>query len=247
MWSACLNNVPNLPVRRFHQSGAPMLYSSAGPNGALLASILAVQRGRAIDLWTSDNAGRYGKVARLTGTEGNMPHTLGEACLLVGAKACGTTTDVLGWFPDTLSRLGDWLARGPGRNTRVRIGFLDPDNYAEGQTQVSPNDHSHWLRVLATGTQNVLSVMFSGCQNRGPGNAARNQRLASFHSDELARYPQSLVFEHGNFQTGVKIRWPEQSMNRIVADLRQRVAVSWRGWHAAMGPLTVHVNGQQSN
>jgi len=223
------------------------VYPSAGPNGALLAAMLAVQRRREIHLWINDNAERYGKVAAQASTEGNAAGTLGNAAMLLEARAAGTTTDVLGWFPDTIARLGGWLRDGQGRNAVIRIGFLDPDNYAEGKTQVSPHAHRDWLRVLATGSQNVLSAVFSGCQNRGSGNAARNQRLASFHGDEVALYPRSLVFEHGNFQTGVKIRWPEQSRDHVVGDLERQVRATWRAWHPSLGSLTVHIDGHCAN
>jgi len=244
MWSLCLNNVPNLPVRPFYQSEGLSVYESAGPNGALLAAMLAAQNGREIHLWINDNAERYGRVPPRPSAEGQASGTLSDAAILLGVRATGTTTDVLGWFPDTLPRLGGWLGDGPGRNATALVGFLDPDNYAEGNTQVSATDHRHWLRVLATRAQYVLSAVFSGCQNRGRGNAARNQRLAWFHSDEVELYPQSLVFEYGNFQTGVKVRWPVESNSRVVADLRQRVDAAWRGWHSSLGPLAVHINGQ---
>jgi len=41
--------------------------------------------------------------------------------------------------------------------------------------------------------------------------------------DELALYPGSLVFEYGNFQIGVKIRWPRDSCASIASQLRRRI------------------------
>src|SRR5688572_2920262 len=45
-WSLCLNNRPSLEVRPFYQKAERRLYVSGGPNGALLASMLALQSGR---------------------------------------------------------------------------------------------------------------------------------------------------------------------------------------------------------
>jgi len=59
MWSLCMKNSPKLPVRPFHQTDGRLLFDSGGPNGALLASLLAVQSGRTILLWINDNAERY--------------------------------------------------------------------------------------------------------------------------------------------------------------------------------------------
>ena len=226
-WSLSIRNRPNLPVHPFDLQYPDHSYESAGPNGALLAAMLGAQRNRAIHLWINDNAERYGTVRQAAGVE---PDTLTGAGLLVGLQATGSTSDVIGLFPSTIARLTDWLAKGSGRGTTVRVGFLDPDNYAEGQTQVSPADHQHWLRVLAKDSTHVLSATFSGCQNRGPGNLARNQRLASFHKDEVALYPLSIVFEYGNFQTGVKVRWPDGSIRQVVAELRRCVEAAWCGW-----------------
>jgi hypothetical protein len=213
MWSLCLKNLPRLPIRPFHQTEGRFLFDSGGPNGALLASLLAVQSGRKIHLWINDNAERY------RGIQSPVPDgevdELTAAGALLGVEHAGSAARVVGWFPDTISRLAAWLDEWTGRTTKIRIGFLDPDNYAEGDTQVSSFDHRQWLRTLATDCLAVLSATFSGCQNRGQGNAKRNQRLVSFHSDEMALYPESLVFEHGNFQTGVKIRWPEHSSARV--------------------------------
>jgi hypothetical protein len=164
--------------------------------------------------------------------------------LLLRVQAAGSAAEVTGLFPGTIRDLDGWLTHGPGQNTTVRVGFLDPDNYAEGQAQVSPLDHQRWLRVLAKNSVHVLSAIFSGCQNRGAGNVARNQRLASFHRDEVFLYPESIVFEYGNFQTGVKVRWPEVSIHQLTAELRRHVESAWHGWGGSLGTLTVHLNGQ---
>ena len=241
MWSVCFQNANGVPVCAFYERDGRLFYKSAGPNGALVAAMLAVQQRRRIDLWLNDNGERYCCVST-----SDSPDTLTIAGRLLGMETRGSAENARGWFPDTIPRLEKWIAEGPGKGASVRIGFLDPDNYAEGGTQVSPQDHQHWLRALAGKAENVLSAMFSGCQNRGPDNAARNARLASFHRDEGDLYPQSLVFEYGNFQTGVKIRWLTDP-GRVLMNLRSRVTSAWGSWHPSLGRLTVHVNGQAGN
>ena len=240
-WSLCLRNKPNLQVRLFHEQSLNHFYPTAGPNGALLASMLASQRNRQVHLWINDNDERYSAIRQPPGVESD---TLTAAGLLLGSRMVGSAAEVTGLFPGTIPHLADWLARGSGRKTAARVGFLDPDNYAEGQAQVSPLDHQRWLRALAKDSAQVLSATFSGCQNRGAGNAARDQRLDSFHRDEVALYPESVVFEYGNFQTGVKVRWPEASIHQLTADLRRNVESAWRGWGGPLGVLKVHLNGQ---
>lgn len=245
MWSLCMKNLPKLPVRRFHQTDGRLLFNSGGPNGALLASLLAVQLGRRILLWINDNAERYPRVPA-AGADASVDE-LRAAGALLGREPIGSATQVVGWFPDAISRLATWLDQGAGSATKIRIGFLDPDNYAEGDAQVSSFDHRGWLRTLATGCSSVLSATFSGCQNRGEDNVKRNQRLVSFHGDELVLYPESLVFEYGNFQTGVKIRWPQDSCASIASELRRRIQATWHDWDQGLGPLTVHVNGKSGD
>jgi hypothetical protein len=244
MWALCLDNRPRLPIRRFHQKEGRLLYKRGGPNGALLAALLANHSDRAIKIWANDDAERY------PSSESTGPGDATDECdelkavgLLLEVEPLGSTIHVVGLFPDTIARLDSWL-QGEGRSTRTRVGFLDPDNYAEGETQVSSLDHRRWLRSLASGAGHVLSAMFSGCQNRGRGNAKRNNRLASFHGGEMGLFPHSLVFEYGNFQTGVKIRCPTHDLREC---LRHRVEMAWRRWSGSLDALTVHVDGQAAN
>ena len=199
MWSLCIKNSPQLPVRYFRTLEQPLVYKSAGPNGALLAAMLAAQRGQRIDLWTVDDAVRYEAGPATQISEEPAPDTIAQAGRLIGVAARGSACDLIGRFPDAIQDLAEWLANDAGRESGIRVGFLDPDNYAEGETKVSSDDHQHWLRVLAAGCERVLSATFSGCQNRGDRNTARNERLAAFHHDEFVLYPHSVVFEYGIF------------------------------------------------
>jgi hypothetical protein len=242
-WSLCLKNEPNLPVQPFYRTEGVLKYQAGGPNGALLAAMLAVRRRREVHLWVNDNGERYDRRPGGRRVRDAREGTLDDAALLLKMRAAGTCTEVPGSFPDTIGHLQGWLHDGDRRRVASRVGFLDPDNYAEGTTQVSSHDHRHWLRVMANGSECVLSVMFSGCQNRGPGNTARNQRLALFHDDEVSLYPRSLVFEYGNFQTGVKVRWPAEGMDDVAAELQDRIQASWREWHPSLNSLAAHVDG----
>ena len=246
-WALCLENRPKLGIRPFHQKAERFLYDYGGPNGALLASMLALQSGRSISLWVNDNEERYAEsLSTAESSESGLDELLSAAKLLE-VEPRGKLQRVVGSFPDTISNLASWIGDGDGARTTFRIGFLDPDNYAEGEAQVSSLAHSAWLRTLAVDATNVVSVTFSGCQNRGTANTRRNQRLALFHSDEVALYPRSLLFEYGNFQTGVKILWPVSSIQLATESLRARIVKTWGEWHPLIGPLTVHENGDAAD
>src|SRR5262249_26657625 len=195
-------------------------YGSGGPNGALLVAMLAAHRARETHVWVNDDGGRYGGVPpALPNSQSEVPNTLAHGAALVRAQSNGTATHDPGKFPDTIPGLQTWLAQGAGKTATVRLGFLDPDNYTEGQAQVTRDQHQRWLRVLASNCERTLSVMFFSCHNRGKKNAVRNQKLAWFHDDEVGFYPHSLVFEYGDHQTGVKIRWPADLIGQVTAEL----------------------------
>jgi hypothetical protein len=245
-WAICISNTPAVPVCRLRVAQPDnCLYNSGGPNGALLAAMLAAQRTREIHVWVNDDGGRYGEVPlALPSSQSEVPNTLARGAVLVGAQANGTAMYEPGMFPGTIPGLQAWLAQGAGNTTTVRVGFLDPDNYAEGQTQVTRDQHQRWLHILANNCERTFSAMFFSCHNRGTGNAARNQRLAWFHDDEVGLYPRSLVFEYGNHQTGVKIRWPADLIGQVAAELRRRIQAAWHEWSPQLGALTVHEDGQ---
>ena len=244
-WSLCIANRPDLPICRLRNAEPDScLSASGGPSGALLAAILAAQRARELHIWVNDDGGRYGEMTPVVpSAQSEVPNTIAYGAALVGAQANGTATHHPGMFPATIPDLQIWLDLGQIKAAAIRIGFLDPDNYTEGQTQVTRDQHQRWLRVLADTCDRTFSAMFFSCQNRGIGNVARNQRLAWFHDDEVGLFPRSLVFEYGNYQTGVKIRWPADSIGQVTAELLERVQTAWHGWSQQLGALTVHEDG----
>ncbi|MFH1118049.1 MAG: hypothetical protein V1792_29360 [Pseudomonadota bacterium] len=245
LWSLCVINQPDLPICEYRAAQPDnMRYDAGGPNGALLGAMLDAQLGRTIHLWLNDNGGRYGLIPpRVLSAHSELPATLVRGGALVGMPIEGTTAVHPGVFPDAIAGLRAWLAEG-NAHFGTRVGFLDPDNYAQGQgAEVSPYDHRLWLRTLATDCEQVLSAMFFACQNRGRDNVERNRLIARFHNDELGMYPQSLVFEYGILQTGVKIRWPANQITELVADLSDRVQEAWHDWCPRLKDLTIHVNG----
>jgi hypothetical protein len=243
LWSLCIANQPNLPICEYSgEQDNSIRYGTGGPNGTLLAAMLAAQRGRTIDVWVNDNGDRYGqKTPNKPSAQSELPQTLAHGGVLVGMPGNGNTTERLGMFPDSLPDLHAWLIQRIA-HFDTRVGFLDPDNYnTEGQAVVSSFDHRQWLRVLAIEGERVLSVMFFFCRDRRQNRLTR--RVERFHNDELELYPQSLVFEYGNFLTGVKIRWPENEIGELVMDLSQRIFGAWRDWNLRKN-LRIHINGQ---
>jgi hypothetical protein len=237
LWSRCIINRPQFPIqsnRDLH--GGEVTAKFGGPNGALLASMLAAQRGRRIHVWVNDDGGRYGAAAPTA-----VQDIVVQAGVLVGAHGAGDTEVVSGTFPRTLPHLAEWFLRPEVQSARVRIGLLDPDNYVEGVTTVSRDNHTHWLEALALTCDHALSILFGACRNHGTANRNWHPRLRGFHEDAVRFFPQSLVFECGglHYWTGVKLRWPDQS---ILETLREAVE---RVWHSCTkARLTIHVNGQ---
>lgn len=240
LWALCTNNAPGIEFQRF-QDFRPgkdqTIFSSPGPNGALLASMLAAQRGRVIHIWANDKGDRYGQGSAAS------PNAIRQSAMLTGRDAHGSATEIGGEFPGSIPHLSDWLATGEARLSSIRIAFLDPDNYMQGDAQVSADDHDRWLRALAIGGARAIAVMFSGCQDHGLDNKERDARLAHFHHDAVDLYPRSYVFECGTFQTGVKFRWPVESIDRIAAILRQRIEASWLDWCGRRRQLRTHIDG----
>jgi hypothetical protein len=56
LWSLCMNNAPGLPICRYREAPPGSIrHDAGGPNGALLAAMLAAQRGRTIHIWVNDD------------------------------------------------------------------------------------------------------------------------------------------------------------------------------------------------
>ncbi|MBY0232313.1 MAG: hypothetical protein K2W96_23800 [Gemmataceae bacterium] len=239
-WALCWNNAPPrasaLPICRYRKiprnSHRRM---NGGPNGALLASMLAFQQGRAMRLWVNDDTQdpRYGEESPNTPTTvSECPQTLKYAARLVGVEPPDQLADCPPWrFPHSISTppgsLSEWLSQVGAGDGSPRIGFLDPFMYGAGddEARVRPEDHQLWLGTLADRCNRVLSVTFSGRAHANP-----DPRVLAFHNDGVEQYPYSLMFSHGYFRTGVKIRWPAESIEVLTTTLQERVENVWGRW-----------------
>lgn len=246
--SLCRANTPALPVCPYRplQTDGPL---TGGPNGALLAAMLTAARKRRIHMWLNDDGGRYGEVHPATpSTQSETPLTLAHAGALVNedVTGAGTVTPTFELFPGTIDELVDWLGTSPVQEAPIRVGFLDPDNYTGAGAAVSRAQHSQWLTALATGCSRVLSIMFFSIQLHSD----ISNRLTSFHQDSVEAYPKSLVFRStnrvpiGNSFVGVKIRWPSETIEAVVSELREAVSGAWDGWGGLPGVVRVYVDGQ---
>ena len=65
--------------------------------------------------------------------------------------------------------------------------------------------------------------MFFASQD-APGRPAR---IAAFHEDARRDYPGSVVFCHGNYMVGVKLRCHEADCINLIADSVRDAWVSW--------------------
>jgi len=75
----------------------------------------------------------------------------------------------------------------------------------------------------------------------------------NFHDDAVGDYPHSLVFQYSSAATGLKIRWPAESITQMVQSLRKSIEATWLNWSdnfdvlandQQLGDLTVHVDGE---
>lgn len=225
--TACLNNEPRLPVVLYadeSQMGLP----SGGPNGALLVALLRQQAGRATRIWSNDLADRLARYRSPDhDASSESPRTTEYARALRppadGAPSADTFCDTA--FPDSIEAMAAW--REP---CDVRLGFLDPDSYVTRRTaqsnQVDRSSHALWLEQLHDSAGRVGGVMFFASQNA----PTRPELIEAFHEDAVTDYPHCVVFRHGNFMVGVKLRnsgGPDE--------LRERVERAWADWSEVVG------------
>ena len=249
LWSRCVRNAPMLPVCRYREPAANDVVSElAGPNGALLAAMLAAHEHRILFQWINDDGARYGETGDGSPSScSEVARTAEYAAALMDRPVSGTSVHVNGKFPGSVGALEQWLGSGPIAAAPVRIGFLDPDTYIDGKTNVSQLGHQRWLRALAHGCERSVSVLFMMCQNRGSKNIERNKNLELFDGDEKRLFARSLVFEGGNFQAGIKIRWTTEEISSVVAQIGEHVQRAWSAWVPKLPNLKVHVDGTPSN
>lgn len=258
LWSLCLTNRPSVPVCSYAvPAEGHTTYKRGGPNGPLLAAMLATLRGQTVHLWVNDNGGRYGDSQGNGPTsQSELPKLLNHAGVLVGAQVYRPARHNEGTFPGTIDDLQRWLQQGTVMAAVARVGFLDPDGYMGRGASVSRKSHCLWLRTLAAGCQQVLATTFFGVRSAGHKNVNRNKVLRAFQQDEVGLFPHSLIFQYGSAATGVKVRWLADSINRCMEDLRAAVEATWDGWSLSfpdltsrqrLKKLTVHIDGQPAD
>jgi hypothetical protein len=214
----CLTNAPSLPVVPYALTDGIQLCDYEGPNGALLAALLTMSQGQSIRIWSNDladNRARYrGAPMRDASTE--CPRTTEYAAAPGVDWFCGQE------FPDSIPAMAAWCGR-----CAIRIGFLDPDSYvaagAPEPGQVDSSAHSQWLTNLHRDAEMTAGITFFASQY-APGRPAL---IAVFHHDARRDYPRSVVFCHGNYMVGVKLRCHETDhIKGIINSVRD----AWGSW-----------------
>jgi hypothetical protein len=240
----CLKNAADLPVVPYALDDAELVYPIGGPNGALLAALLRRRQGKAIRIWSNDlvdtGARYHSAVACNAATECLRTNEYAEALSSSGG-AVGIDGFCDEEFPASVAAMAAW--RQP---CMVRIGFLDPDSYvlngAPSPGQIFSTSHVNWLTSLHQHSSCTAGIMFFASQD----DLTRPALIASFHNDAVGEYPHSVVFRHGNFMVGVKLRYDgADPIPLIIGGLRN----SWADWSAVVGrrpeKLRWHIDGKE--
>ncbi|HJT78902.1 MAG TPA: hypothetical protein VJ739_17020 [Gemmataceae bacterium] len=227
----CLANAPSFPVVPYALTDATQLCEYGGPNGALLAALLTTRRGQSIRIWSNDLADHR---ARYRGTpvpdaSTECPRTTEYAAGLSPGNSAMPGVDLFCGqeFPDSVPAMASWCG-----GCAIRIGFLDPDSYVAAGApvpgQVDRSAHCRWLTDLHRDAETTAGVMFFASQY-APGRPAL---IAAFHDDARDDYPRSVVFCHGNYMVGVKLRCHETDRIHLIID---RVRDAWVSWSEMVG------------
>ena len=229
----CLLNTAHLPVVDYAQHDAEtQLYEYGGPNGALLATMLRHRQGQSIRVWSNDLTGpdaRYTMINPIADATTECPRTNLYATALSGIIGGHLQRDgFCDWqFPLSVPQLVAWCGI-----CMVRVGFLDPDSYVAGGVagpgQVDSMAHVQWLTNLYRDALCTAGIMFFAHQIA----EKRLMLIAAFHNDAVQEYPHSILFKHGNFMVGVKLRCPEKDHIPLIIN---GVWDSWKTWSALVG------------
>ena len=227
----CIANAPNLPVVTYALNDAAQSCEFGGPNGALLAALLTRQQGQALRIWSNDLAddrARYRGVPAIDATSECPRTTEYSAALLPGIGPVPESNSFCGQdFPDSVAAMTLWCGK-----CAVRIGFLDPDAYvgpaAPREGKIGSPAHCLWLTNLHRDAEITAGIMFFASQD-APG---RPGLVATFHSDARDDYPHSVVFCHGNYMVGVKLRCNDSTRIRLIID---SVHEAWILWSEMVG------------
>ncbi len=225
----CLRNSPDLPVVPYADSSAAAL-PQGGPNGALLVALLRRQAGQKTRIWSNDivdSSARYRGAQHDASSECPRTREYAES-LRPAARGTVPSDDFCGLeFPSSAGTLAAWR-----QSCEVRLGFLDPDSYvATGAAQPGQVDragHARWLHALSGRTSTTAGMMFFA--NRSA--LARPALMRAFHDDAVTDFPHSVVFRHGNYMVGVKLRGARgNSLGAVVRGVEK----AWASWARIVG------------
>jgi hypothetical protein len=227
----CIANAPNLPVVPYARNDATKFCEFGGPNGALLAGLLTRQQGQNLRIWSNDlgdDQGRYRSVLAIDATSECPRTTEYAATLLPGIGPVPEINSFCGQeFPDSVATMALWRGR-----CAVRIGFLDPDAYVgptvSREGQIGSVAHCQWLTNVHCDSEITTGIMFFA--NRDA--RRRPALIAAFHDDARDDYPDSVVFCHGNYMVGVKLRCNDSARIRCIID---SVRGAWMLWSEMVG------------
>lgn len=240
----CLKNAAEFPVAPYAMADAEDSFGFGGPNGALLAAMLMRRYGQTPRIWSNDVVDHRARYcgAHTSNAATECPRTSEYADVLSVRSGAVPAPDAFCdlEFPCSIPALAAWC-----EPCAVRIGFLDPDSYVgagtPGPGQVDSAGHSLWLTNLHCNSAHTVGLMFFASRD-APG---RPEQVAAFHRDAGDIYPRSVVFQHGNFMVGVKLRIPQDD---VITRITETVQIAWRDWSKLVGRdsggLSWHVDGQ---
>lgn len=190
-----------------------------GPNGVLLASLVASLRKAALRVWANDIVvGHYGNAIPSLETVQELVERIVPGCQASITVTCSETP-----FPESLGDMETVLENWKGEVGGV-LGFLDPDRYVLSGTEgpyVSSAGHRRWLTSLRKWDQ-TLSVHFTG--NRDA--RSLTNELDALRTDvKESGFPCWLEIRRQHYVVSVAAK-----QQGILDDLEARIASSWATW-----------------
>jgi hypothetical protein len=199
-----------------------------GPNGVLLAAVLAGLRGARLRVWANDiTNGHYGNAIPSLMKVGELANQIVPGSQPVASVAVSDTP-----YPRSLDCLASTLENW--KDIGGLVGFLDPMRYITDSTPgpySRPSDHRRWLSILRQRTP-LAAVHFTG-----------NSDFTSFFA-ELNNLRRDLV------ESGIEY-WVEFKRQHYVVSvgspsrelltvIEERTRSSWRGWCNRVPEIRTH-------